>query len=167
MILTAVVAICVGLLAFTDSITRDKIAAQEDEGVKMMLAQLFPEMTRYEFKDDIYTIYANTNLDGYAFVATGKGYGGEITILVGLADENTVKGITIIAQTETPGLGTRVTEPGFTDQFAGVAVDDVNLSRDGGKIDAVSGATISSTAVVNAVRESALEKVRELKESGG
>lgn len=166
-ILTVVVAICVVLLALTDRLTRDKIAAQEGGGIKTVLAQLFPEMTRYELKNDIYTIYADGNLDGYAFLATGQGYHGEISILVGLQDENTIKGITIISQTETPGLGSQIAEPSFTGQFSGISINDVALSRDGGQIDAISGATVSSSTVVEAVRNTALEKVRQLQESGG
>jgi len=166
-ILTAVVAVCVALLALTDRLTRDKIEAQEGGGIRTVLAQLFPEMTRYELKDDIYTIYAGADLDGYAFIATGRGYGGEISILVGLEDENTVKGITILSPSETPGLGSQVAEPDFTSQFSGVAVADVALSGDGGQIDAISGATISASAVVEAVRNTALEKVRQLQASGG
>ena len=62
---------------------------------------------------------------------------------------------------ETPGLGSRVAEEPFTSQFAGIAIDDVRLD---GEIDAITGSTISSTAVVEAVRNTALEKVESLGE---
>jgi electron transport complex protein RnfG len=161
-LLTIVVAVCVSLLTYVDSLTRNRISAQEDEAVKAMLTEMFPEMSHYEFKDDIYTVYSDGSKLGYAFLAIGKGYGGDINILVGLEDETTVKGIEIISQTETPGLGSRITEPSFTDQFTGVAINNVALSRDGGKIDAITGSTISSSAVVDAVRDTAIEKVKQL-----
>jgi electron transport complex protein RnfG len=161
-LLTIVVAVCVSLLTYVDSLTRDRISAQEDEAVKAMLTEMFPEMSRYEFKDEIYTVYSDGSKLGYAFLAIGRGYGGDINILVGLSDETTVKGIKIISQTETPGLGTRITEPFFTDQFVGIDIEDIALSRDGGKIDAITSSTISSSAVVEAVRNTALEKVRKL-----
>lgn len=161
-LLTIVVAVCVSLLTYVDSLTREKISAQEDEAIKAMLTEMFPEMSRYEFKDDIYTVYSDGSQLGYAFLAIGKGYGGDINILVGLSDATTVKEIKIISQTETPGLGTRITEPFFTDQFVGIDINDIALSRDGGKIDAITSSTISSSAVVEAVRNTALEKVKQL-----
>ena len=168
-LLTIVVAICVSILTYVDSITREKISAQEDEAVKTMLTEMFPEMSRYDFKDEIYTIYSNGDRVGYAFLAIGKGYGGDINILVGLTDESTVKGIKIVSQEETPGLGTRIAEPFFTAQFAGIDINNVALSRNGGEIDAITSSTISSSAVVEAVRNTAMEKVKLLEgsEPGG
>jgi electron transport complex protein RnfG len=166
-ILTAVVAVCVTALTFTDSITRGKIESQEEQKIQHMLSAMFPNMSKYTFKDDIYTIYSDGAEVGYAFLAVGKGYGGEISILVGLKDETTLKGITIISQTETPGLGSRIAESSFTDQFAGLSIDEVALKQDGGEVDAITGSTISSKAVINAVRTTAMEKVKLLKESEG
>ena len=163
-LLTIVVTICVSLLTYVDSITRDKIAAQEDETVKSLLATMFPEMSRYELENEIYTIYVEDEKLGYAFIAVGKGYGGDINIMVGLEKDTSIKQISIISQEETPGLGTRIADPPFTDQFIGLDVNDVILSRDGGKIDALTSSTISSSAVVEAVRETALEKIKLLED---
>ena len=163
-LLTIVVTICVSLLTYVDSITRDKIAAQEDETVKSLLATMFPEMSRYELENEIYTIYVEDEKLGYAFIAVGKGYGGDINIMVGLEKDTSIKQISIISQEETPGLGTRIADPPFTDQFIGLDVNDVVLSRDGGKIDALTSSTISSSAVVDAVRETALEKIKLLED---
>jgi len=170
-LLTIVVTVCVSLLTYVDSLTREKISAQENEAIKTMLTEMFPDMSRTEpaltnldeFKDEIYTIYSDSERLGYAFLAIGKGYGGDINILVGLTDETTVKGITIVSQEETPGLGTRITEPFFTDQFTGLDINDVALSRDGGRIDAITSSTISSSAVVEAVSKTAMEKIKQLK----
>ena len=164
-LLTIVVAISVTLLTFTDSITRDQIEAQEDQKIQNMLSEMFPDMSRYDFKDEIYMVYADGEIVGYAFIAIGKGYGGDINILVGLEDEATIKGITVIAHTETPGLGTRITEGSFTDKFNGLSIEDVALRQDGGQIDAITSSTISSAAVVDAVRATAMEKVKLLKDS--
>jgi len=164
-LLTIVVAVCVSLLTYVDNLTRGRIEAQEEEKVQNMLSAMFPEMSRYEFKDDIYIIYSNSDKVGYAFIAIGKGYGGDINILVGLEDETTIKGITIISHKETPGLGSRIAESSFSDMFRGINIADVALSRDGGQIDAITGSTISSSAVVDAVRTEAMEKVKLLKDS--
>lgn len=168
-ILTAVVAISVTALTYTDRMTRGEIEAQKEAQTESMLSEMFPEMSRYELSDDIYTIYRDEDEIGFAFIAIGKGYGGDIDILVGLENDTTLKGITIISHNETPGLGTRITEPSFTDMFVGVNINDVALRKDGGQIDAITSSTISSVAVIDAVRATAVEKVKLIKasEEGG
>ena len=162
--ITVVVFAAVGLITWTDSVTADKIEYQKEQEIKSMLQEMFPSMSRYTFEDDIYTLYAEESEVGYAFLALGKGYGGDIDILVGLEDETTIKAITIISQSETPGLGSRIAESSFATEFTGVNIDDIILKQDGGQIDAITGATISSRAVIEAVRTTAMEKVKSLKE---
>ena len=162
--ITIVVFASVGLVTWTDSITKDKIEEQKEQQIQSMLKEMFPSMSEYTFEDDIYAIYSDGAGVGYAFLAVGKGYGGDIDILIGLEDETTIKGITIISQSETPGLGSRIAESSFASKFAGVNIDEVALKQDGGQIDAITGATISSRAVVDAVRATAMEKVKSLRE---
>lgn len=162
--ITLVVFVSVALVSGTDSITKDKIAYQIDQKIQGMLVETFPDMNEYTFTDDIYTIYSDDTLVGYAFLATGKGYGGDIDILVGLEDEQTLKGITIVTQSETPGLGSKIIESSFVSEFVGANIDDIFLKKDGGQIDAITGASISSEAVVDVVRNTAMEKVKSLKE---
>ena len=88
---------------------------------------------------------------GYAFVGEGNGYGGAVRVLVGV-DENTDQklNVKILNHAETPGLGSRIEEEGFRSQFAGKTVQDpIAINQD---IDIISGATISSRAVADAVR---------------
>lgn len=160
-LVTLIVLVSAVLLGFTYDITREKIAEQEVAQVRGMLKEMFPNMTSLTLENDIYVVLENDTTIGYGFVAVGKGYGGEISILVGLENKTTVKGIVIISQNETPGLGSRVAEEPFTSQFAGVDIDDVRLD---GEIDAITGSTISFTAVVEAVRNAALEKAESLGE---
>ncbi len=161
--LTIVVLLSAALLTFVNTLTEPKINEQEAAQTKSMLLAMFPDMTTYELKSNgIYVIDSGSNLIGYAFLATGKGYGGDISILVGLEDATTVKAISIVSQSETPGLGSRITLSSFLDRFIGKKITDVKLTKDGGEIDAITGSTISSRAVVDAVRETALEKVKEL-----
>ena len=164
-LLTIVVAITVTLLTYADRLTRGKIEAQEERKIQRMLSEIFPDMSKYTFENDIYTVYSDEAKVGYAFLAVGKGYGGDINILVGLEDEKTIKDIIIVAQTETPGLGTRIVESSFTDRFIGLNIQDVALKEEGGQIDAITGSTISSKAVIDAVRETAMEKVKLLTNS--
>ncbi|UCD08968.1 MAG: FMN-binding protein [Dehalococcoidales bacterium] len=160
--ITLVVLISISLLAFTDHITEAKREEQRDLRITNMLSDMFPELSRYELVDEIYLIYDDGDIVGYAYIAQGKGYGGFIDILVGLEDENTIKGINIVRHTESPGLGARISEDGYRDQYLDLDIADSRMNFDGGKIDSITGATISSEAVADAVRTTALEKVQEL-----
>jgi len=96
---------------------------------------------------------------GYAFVGEGNGYGGVVRVLVGV-DEATdqVLNVKILNHAETPGLGSRIEEEGFRSQFVGKTVDDpITVNQD---IQIISGATISSRAVADAVREGLQDTVR-------
>jgi len=105
----------------------------------------------------------NGKVFAVAFDASANGYHGPISVMVGVNDKGVVDGISIMQHSETPGLGARTTEPSFTGQFKGLTLDGVNLTASGGKIQAISGASISSGAVVRAVRE-ALELLPKIKQ---
>jgi len=165
--LTIVVFVSITLLTFTDAVTEDKIQEQQDDSVFTMLDTMFPELSEYKLVEDIYVIYDDENVIGYAYLAQGKGYGGTIEILVGLEDETTIKGISIITHSESPGLGSKITNDSYLQQYTGLKIEDSDMSFNGGKIDAITGATISSKAVADAVRTTAMEKVSEIFEGGG
>ena len=88
---------------------------------------------------------------GYAFVGEANGYGGAVRVLVGVGEEtNKIVGLKILSHAETPGLGSRIEEETFRSQFIGKSVQDpIALGKD---IDSISGATVSSRAVSEAVR---------------
>jgi len=161
---TVVVFIAVAVLGGLDSVTRDMIEYQKEMKVQRMLNEIFPDMTSYTSEGDIYIVSADGTGVGFAFLAVGKGYGGDIDILVGLEDETTLKGIAVIAHAETPGLGDKILAPDFTDRFVGIDIADVAVPDEGGKVDAITGSTISTKAVIDAVRTTAMEKVKELKD---
>lgn len=88
-----------------------------------------------------------------AFEDFGQGFGGKLGVMTGFELESgNIAGIGITTMSETPGVGTRAKEKTFTGQFAGMGNDAViKVKKDGGVVDAVSGATISSRAVADAV----------------
>lgn len=102
------------------------------------------------------TVFPSRNggkLTGIALEQFGKGYGGDIGVVVGFNVHNdTLAGIGITTLKETPGLGMRVTEPGFGAQFVDMK-PPAGLKSDGGAVDGISGATISSKGVVSAVND--------------
>ena len=159
---TLIVFISVTLLIFTESFTSAELQARLQQQVEEELESMFPELDDSVDNEDseVYTLLAGGETIGYAFLAVGTGYSGDIAILVGLEDSETVKGIIILSQQETPGIGDRITGDGFTGQFAGLNIDAVNFRQDGGQIDGLAMATISSEAVIDAVRDTAMEKVK-------
>lgn len=163
--LTVTVLISVALLLGINSVTEKRVVEQQEKEIKAMLSEMFPELDEFEMNDDIYSVYTGNEVTGYAFLATGKGYGGDIDILIGIDPEYYIKDIKIVSNVETPGLGSRITESSFTDQFKGLESSEVTLSKDGGSVDAITGATISSSAVVDAIKDELDVKIKILKDN--
>ncbi len=157
--LAIIVTISMILLIAVNSFTSTVVESRREEEVTAILEEIFPEMSQYELEGEVYTIYQDDTKTGYAFRASGSGYGGNIDVLVGLDNDFGIIGISILSQTETPGVGSKITESSFTDQFKGLSASDIALSSEGGKIDAITGATISSRAVVDAIREKMVEVI--------
>lgn len=93
---------------------------------------------------------------GYAISATTpRGYGGDVQIAVGITKDGKLTGFDVISHSETPGFGARCTEDEFKSQFAGKAASVLTMTKAGAKddteFDAISGATITSTAIEGAV----------------
>ncbi|MFH1709533.1 MAG: RnfABCDGE type electron transport complex subunit G [bacterium] len=95
---------------------------------------------------------------GYAFRVSPKGYGGTIDMVVGIDLKGRVAGLKILSMKETPGLGIKASEPGFLKQFTGkTSRSPLKAKKD---IDAITGATITSQAIADGVKQ-ALAKYRE------
>lgn len=163
--LAIIVFVAVVLLMYVNNITAPKIIQQREAKIVAQLENIFPEMDEYEFVDEIYIVIKNNETIGYTFIAKGRGYGGEISTLVGIDKDFAIRQITVLSNTETPGLGTRITLTSFYDQFKGLRSPDVVLSRDGGKVDAITGATISSRAVTDSVKKVMDEKIEIIKKN--
>lgn len=86
-----------------------------------------------------------------AYGASAMGYIDVIEVMVGFKPDGEIIGISIMRNIETPGLGSRISEAEFTAQFTGIDLETNQLSAEGGKIDAISGATNSSIGVIKAV----------------
>lgn len=163
--LTIIVLVAVVLLMYVSNITRVKILEQREAKILNQLKNIFPDMEKYELKDDIYIILKDGKSISYAFIAKGKGYGGEIQTLVGIDKDFAVKEIIVLSNSETPGLGSKITLSSFTDQFKGLKSKEVVLNKDGGRVDAISGATISSRAVTDSVRDELNNKIEIIKKN--
>lgn len=154
--------ICVlvtALLAITNHVTAPKIEALALEQAAETRMVVLPAATEFEATKDE-NVYMGVdgagNPVGYAISVFEKGYGGEIEVMVGINSDGNVAGVSVLSHNETPGLGANATKDTFLSQYKGVS-EDQRVTKDGGEIDALTGATITSRAVTNAVN-SALEK---------
>lgn len=91
-----------------------------------------------------------------AYQTVGTGFGGEIKVMVGYdIKKDKLTGIQIISHSETPGVGAKITKEQFTKRFQGLDTDlEFAPQKDGGDIDAISGATYSTRGVCEAIRKS-------------
>jgi len=95
-------------------------------------------------------------VNGVAFKSSSeKGYSGLIEIIVGVMPDGKIKAIGILSQKETPGLGSKIDEAWFKDQYAGKTLDGANwrVEKDKGDFKQISGATISPRAVTAAIKD--------------
>ena len=148
------------LLAITNEVTKGPIEAQKLASKMTALNTVLPgceyEQIAYEgiSEDSVLDeIFVGKNADGsvkgYALTANPQGYGGEIPITIGVSTEGCVTQVYVGSLQETQGLGSRVGDDAFKEQFIAIAADPDTLRSD---VDTIAGATISSSAFVNAVQ---------------
>ena len=149
------------LLAVTNEVTKGPIEQQKLASKMAALNTVLPgceyEQIEYEgISDDsaLDEIFIGKNADGsikgYALTANPQGYGGEIPITLGVSEGGYVTQVYVGSLQETQGLGSRVGDDAFKEQFIAIAADPDTLRND---VDTIAGATISSSAFVNAVQE--------------
>ena len=166
-VLTILSSLSGGVLAYVKESTQERIEMQVLQLVKgPAIQKIFDDATndpvadRFSIDDngqkrDIFV----AKIDGrkmIAFETFGKGYGGDIGVVVGIdVAENDIYGVGVTTHSETAGLGARAKEdPKFTAQFAGQDITSpVKVTGDGGNINALSGATITSRAVASAATQ--------------
>lgn len=141
--------------------TKPRIEAEKLRRLTLARKEILPLATEFVEKPldqkENYALGLNEEKKtvGKILKKTKRGYGGPIEVLIALDSENKVSGVKILSQFETPGLGTKIKEKNFLVQFLGRTIDELKLKKDKGKIEGVTGATISSRAVLDAVREGA------------
>ena len=135
--LTIISGACAAVLAYVNSITAGPIAATAEKAKEAAkLAVLCGE-------------------EGYtAEGRSGEGYGGDIVLMVGFKkDKKTVISYKVLQASETPGLGMKLKTPEFSGQFSGKDGSALKVKKDGGDIEAITSATITSRAVCKAIAD--------------
>ena len=135
--LTLISGACAAVLAYVNSITKDPISATAEKAREAAKAAVL------------------CGEEGYAVEGrSGEGYGGDIVLMVGFKkDKKTVISYKVLQASETPGLGMKLKTPEFADQFSGKDGSALKVKKDGGDIEAITSATITSRAVCKAIAD--------------
>lgn len=150
-VLTVICAAVALLLATVNYFTETKIAENNAKAMLVSIREIFDESVDaeavvYEENPDftsVYLVMQDGDVCGYAASVAPNGFGGPINLVVGVDSAGTVMGVEVVSMSETPGLGSRVGNDDFLSRFKG-AVGEVS-------VDVISGASISSKAVMTGV----------------
>lgn len=172
-VLAVISAVAGGLLALVNSFTEPKILAYRALAETKAYREVLPEAEKFEalpapalaklrqqaetagIEDVKIGIKAGQTV-GWICKVASHGYSSDIKMLVGIRKAAKLGGVMILEQSETPGLGTEVVEPGFIGQPAIKNANpgqDLAVTKDGGTVQAIAGATISSRAVVRGISQ--------------
>lgn len=172
--------VAVALVGGSWLLTRDRIGYNAGSSTRAMLAAVLPRNLYDNHPDeDVIGLPTSDGQSGTAHLLpvyrarrgktptaaaltmiAANGFGGPIKLVVGIAADGTVLGVTIIEQHETPGIGDQIerSHSSWLDEFTGrslasPATDRWRLKKDGGDFDAIAGASVSSRAVLDGVRQ--------------
>jgi electron transport complex protein RnfG len=173
LVLVVVGIISGGTLAAVYRVAHPLIEKNKLEELRKAIFVVLPEAKSYKnIKKGDLVVYQGLDSQGspvgVAFVAEGNGFQGKIRLMVGMDNELTkIKGLLVLENVETPGLGGRISEEGFQKQFKGVIVRPQieyvkNMKPEkSNQVQAITGATISSSSVVK-ITNSQIKKVLEV-----
>lgn len=180
-VLGLITLVCALLLGMANGITAPLIEQNKIETRNAAMAEIIPDV---EFEDlgivlsaeevaaagvsmpagrsaaaisGVYKATKDGAVAGYCLEVQPKGFGGTMTMIVGILADQTVAGVKVTGHAETPGLGAKSqSDPAWIAQYVGQAADgQIAVSKDGGSIDAITGATITSRAVTDGVNTAA------------
>ena len=166
-ILTAICVVISAALAGVNMLTADRIAEIAKANEFAACEQVFPaegqELTFTGLEElcpetgvSGYLVTANDRPVGCVIISSAKGYGGDVQVMVGFDMNRTVTGVSVLSHSETPGLGANTANESFLGQFVGTTeAGSLAVAKDGGTVDAVTAATISSRAVTAAINSAA------------
>lgn len=160
--------ITTGLLALTYDLTREAREAQALALVNENRLLIFPKASVFDavemdepaaqsIREAYIAIDSQQQTLGYLYVAARRGYAGDVPVMIGVKPDGSIQGVQVLSNDETPGLGKKIENPDFLSQFTGEAIDRDFITKadqsDQFLIDSISGATISSRAVADAIND--------------
>ena len=146
-------------LAWTYGITAPQIERINKENADAARAFVLPSgadgFTQYEGElvEGVTECYIADNESGIAVTATYSGFGGTMTVMVGVDSEGAITGVSVMEHSETPGLGTKAMTEEYLSQYGGITEASAENIKQDSQIEAITGVTISSNAIYQAVSE--------------
>lgn len=165
LVLVCICLVVTTLLAYINSVTSPIIAKADQEKTEQAMSEVLTEADGFEkleienLPDRVTEIYTANNGSGYVFMLTTKGYGGDMKLICGMKADGTIEQCKTLSHAETSGLGSKTAEDPYRNQYCGKNSDTLS------EVDAITGATISSTAYKNAI-EDAFKAYDMVKEAG-
>lgn len=159
-ILTLVCLIAASLLGLAYNATAVQIEQQQIAYLHSNLNQIFPEADDFLHQEDYYIAMKNNIKIGFVATVVSPGYSSFLEILVGMDLEKNIAGMRILEHAETPGLGAEAVKPKFYEQFS----NKKEISKN--TIDAITGATITTDAVIEGVQDISV-KLEKLVDANG
>lgn len=165
--LTLIALVSSALLGFVYEMTKEPIALSNLNKKLDAIRQVVPDFTNNPNDEmfllptgegdslEVYPAKKDNEIVGYAVnTYTNRGFSGNITLMAGFRPDGTIINVTVLEHKETPGLGNKMAEPEFKDQFNGKHPADfaLRVKKDGGPVDAITAATISSRAFCDGVQ---------------
>lgn len=167
-ILTAICVVVTLLLAGTYIITKEPIEQTAAKEKAQAQSAVLPADEYIDIEGENASVaISNGRVIGCVITTQAKGYGGDIKVMTGILMTGDITGVQILSMSETPGVGTKTNNDNFLSQFLTVSLSDVspsdiptepwgaidNFELDGTRVDAITGATISSRAVTSAIND--------------
>ena len=167
LVLTLIAAFSGGILAVVNHLTEPRIKELERQATNEALAICLPGAGDFQKEEslpagagadvsEVYLGYVNNEPAGVVVKVEPRGYGGKISMMVGVTAGGKVAGVKILSHSETPGLGAKIKKDDFLQQAAireSGLENPPALVRDGGKVEAITNATISCRAVVRGINQ--------------
>ena len=148
LIVCAVVAAVVsGVHAMTDSRYQQNLTEEKRQAIVRIFGSetiTYRTLSGEGDAEPVYEVLEGENVVGYCVELASPGFGGDISMTVGFEADGKILGVSIVSLSETPGLGSRVQEAVYLDQYKGQS-GTLTLGED---VDAIAGATVSSRAVL-------------------
>ena len=145
--LLLICAVVAGVVSFVYSVTEKPYEANIDNTKREAVETIFGEegLTLTELDTDVYKVEKDGVMRGYCSSGVGVGFNGDIELMVGYDTNFSIKGVSIVSNSETPGVGSRALEDSYLENYKGQSGEDCF-------VDALSGATYSSKGVKAGVK---------------
>lgn len=162
--------LCSAVLGGAYVLTKEPIEAAAVAKTNAAIAQVLPHFEEVVYNEEgrYYTAIDGGTVVGYAIETTTVGFGGPLSLIVGITPDGVVYNTSVLSHAETPGLGAKcATDAKFMDQWRGFdpSIKKLSVKKDGGDVDAITASTITSRAYTLAV-ENAIETFRDVVNGG-